>query len=74
MAATISSCKSTKKDSTAGDEAVALVGPTFNADSAYAYCEQQCLFGPRTMNSEAHDKCAQWIVNKFKQFGCEVTT
>ena len=74
MAATISSCKSTKKDSTAGDEAVALVGPTFNADSAYAYCEQQCLFGPRTMNSEAHDKCAQWIINKFKQFGCEVTT
>lgn len=74
MAATISSCKSTKKDSTAGDETVALVGPTFNADSAYAYCEQQCLFGPRTMNSEAHDKCAQWIVNKFKQFGCEVTT
>lgn len=74
MAATISSCKSAKKDSTAGDEAVALVGPTFNADSAYAYCEQQCLFGPRTMNSEAHDKCAQWIVNKFKQFGCEVTT
>lgn len=74
MAATISSCKSAKKDSTAGDETVALVGPTFNADSAYAYCEQQCLFGPRTMNSEAHDKCAQWIVNKFKQFGCEVTT
>ena len=74
MAATISSCKSAKKDSTAGDEAVALVGPTFNADSAYAYCEQQCLFGPRTMNSEAHDKCAQWIINKFKQFGCEVTT
>ena len=38
MAATISSCKSAKKDSTASDEAMTLVGPTFNADSAYAYC------------------------------------
>ena len=24
------------------------------------------------MNSEAHDKCGEWIVSKFKQFGCEV--
>lgn len=26
------------------------------------------------MNSEAHDKCGEWIVSKFKQFGCEVET
>ena len=48
------------------------VGPQFIADSAYAYCEAQCQFGPRTMNSEAHDKCARWIEQKFRQFGCEV--
>ena len=46
------------------------VGPAFNADSALAYCAAQCDFGPRVMNSEAHDKCGEWIVSKFKQFGC----
>ena len=50
------------------------VGPAFNADSALAYCAAQCDFGPRVMNSEAHDKCGEWIVSKFKQFGCEVET
>ena len=50
------------------------VGPTFNADSALAFCEVQCDFGPRIMNSEAHEKCGKWIVEKFRQFGCEVET
>ena len=48
------------------------VGPQFLADSAYAFCEAQCAFGPRTMNSEAHEKCARWIEQKFRQYGCEV--
>ena len=50
------------------------VSPTFNADSALAFCEVQCDFGPRIMNSEAHEKCGKWIVEKFRQFGCEVET
>ena len=50
------------------------VGSTFNADSALAFCEVQCDFGPRIMNSEAHEKCGKWIVEKFRQFGCEVET
>ena len=50
------------------------VGPAFNADSAYAYVQAQCDFGPRTMNSEAHEQCANWIIRKFQQFGCDVTT
>lgn len=50
------------------------VGPTFNADSALAFCEAQCDFGPRIMNSEAHEKCGEWIVEKFRQFGCEIET
>lgn len=50
------------------------VGPAFNADSAYAYIQAQCDFGPRTMNSEAHEQCADWIIRKFQQFGCDVTT
>ena len=71
--ATISSCKSSKKNTDTDDsDAVATIGPEFNADSAYAYCAAQCDFGPRTMNSEAHDRCADWIEQKFRQFGCEV--
>ncbi len=45
---------------------------TFNADSAYAYCAAQCAFGPRVMNTEAHDKCGEWLKAKFAQFGCVV--
>ena len=49
-------------------------GPQFDADSALAFCYGQCAFGPRTMNSAAHDQCEAWIVDKFKQYGCEVET
>ena len=55
-------------------EKVQPVGPDFNADSAYIYLQEQCDFGPRTMNSTAHDKCEKWIIQKFKQYGCKVTT
>ncbi len=49
------------------------VGPDFSADSAFAFCQLQCDFGPRTMNSEAHDLCGQWIAERFSQYGMEVT-
>ncbi len=49
------------------------VGPAFNADSAYYYVERQCSFGPRTMNSPAHEQCKEWIAAQFRQMGCEVT-
>ena len=49
-------------------------GPAFNADSAYAMTKAQCNFGPRDMNSEAHDRCAEWIISRFKQYGCKVQT
>ena len=53
-------------------EKVNPVGPTFNADSAYAFCAAQCDFGYRSMNTEAHDQCADWIADKFRSYGCEV--
>jgi hypothetical protein len=64
------------RQQTASSDPVAAtpVGPAFVADSAYAYCEQQCAFGPRTMNSAAHDLCGQWIASKFQSFGLTVTT
>lgn len=72
IACSCGSCKSAKKDSAADLDTIGLVGPTFNADSAYAYTAAQCDFGPRTMNSRAHDLCADWIMAKFRQYGCEV--
>lgn len=49
------------------------VGPAFSADSAYTFCQQQCAFGPRTMNSEAHELCGQWIAAQFQSYGMTVT-
>ena len=50
------------------------VGPSFNADSAYAFIKALCDFGPRDINSRGHDLCGEWIVSKFKEYGCKVTT
>ena len=47
-------------------------GPIFNPDSAITFTAKQCSFGPRIMNSPAHDACREWIVSKFAQYGCTV--
>ena len=62
-------CSTTKKSQTTEQPVVSI---EFNADSAYAFCAAQCDFGPRTMNSVAHDQCAQWIQQKFLQYGYQV--
>ena len=49
------------------------VGPTFMADSAFLFCQKQCDFGPRSMNSEAHEQCGEWIASKFRAYGMTVT-
>lgn len=74
--ACFASCKHTKKGANddADTVAVVLAGPKFNADSAVAFAAAQCAFGPRTMNSKAHDDCEAWIIKKFKQYGCKVQT
>ncbi len=59
-----------KKKSTTAEYVQPLI--TFNADSAYQFCAAQCEFGPRMMNSEAHDRCGEWIKEKFHQYGCTV--
>ncbi len=61
-----------RKQATSETETATVAGPVFNADSAYLFCQQQCDFGPRTMNSKAHDNCEQWIINKFKGYGMTV--
>lgn len=67
------SCNSKKGAAADAVQAARSVAVSFNADSAYAFCEAQCAFGPRTMNSGAHDKCGEWIKEKFRQYGMDVT-
>ena len=71
----LAACSNTNKSTQGGGEQTetAAAGPDFCADSAYAYCAAQCAFGPRTMNSAAHDSCGQWIAGKFRGFGLSVT-
>ncbi|MBQ1584124.1 MAG: M28 family peptidase [Muribaculaceae bacterium] len=66
----MTSCGTTKKSQ---QNSQSVVNIEFNADSAYAFCAAQCAFGPRTMNSEAHERCLQWIQQKFQDYGCQVT-
>ena len=69
----LSSC-SLRKQAANSDVVVRQpVGPAFCGDSAYAFCQKQCEFGPRTMHSKAHDDCAQWITQKFEGYGLTVT-
>lgn len=71
MAWLMVSCGNLRKQT--GDEtAMQPVGPVFNADSAFLYCQKQCDFGPRVMNSQAHDDCGQWIADQFRGYGMEV--
>ena len=46
--------------------------PVFNEDSAYTYIAEQCAFGPRVMNSVAHDSCGDYIAEKFRGYGAKI--
>lgn len=45
----------------------------FSADSAFAWIQRQCDFGARTPGSEAHRRCGDFIVEKFKTYGLTVS-
>lgn len=76
MALAIIACssKSGSTNTAATDETQKKVVnvPYFNADSAYDYIQAQVDFGPRTMNSAAHDACGDWLASKLAQFGATV--
>lgn len=74
LAYSCASCKNTGSQQGGKENVATPVGPEFNADSALAFCARQCEFGPRTMNSEAHERCAEWIITQFERYGCKVNT
>ena len=53
-------CCKNGQQTTTEDSSALVDAPAFCEDSAYAYVAEQCKFGPRTMNSEAHDKCGDY--------------
>lgn len=67
----IAGCEPEVTDSpTPPKEAVKV--PGFNADSAYAYVQQQVDFGPRVPNTAAHDSCGNWLASKLEALGAKV--
>jgi len=55
-----------------GDKTQAINVPVFNADSAYLYVKQQVDFGPRVPNTPAHEKCADFLVQKLEKYSKDV--
>ena len=76
MVALLSSCSSCNNGNNGnqGDSitVVESVAPAFDADSAYSYVAHQCAFGPRTMNSAAHDSCGNYIAREMARHGAVV--
>jgi hypothetical protein len=71
----LQACQSNKTENKETEETqtVKLVSPEFNPDSAFAYVKTQVEFGPRIPSTPAHAKCAEFLVEKLKSFGGEVT-
>ena len=46
--------------------------PTFSADSAYTYVEQQLAFGARVPGTKAHEACGDWLVSELARHGAQV--
>lgn len=68
------SCKNQNQTARSAEaDTVAVTQVRFDADSAYASVVAQCDFGPRVPNSEAHRRCGDYIVSRFKSFGLTVT-
>ncbi len=66
------SCKTDNKKTNVAETKTELTFPAFNKDSAYQFVRQQINFGPRIPNSPAHEKCADWFVEKFESYGAVV--
>lgn len=69
------SCKKTgdKPEVSQGNGQIHVEVPAFDADTAYAFVEQQVAFGPRVPGTNAHSRAADYFVGRFTAFGAAVT-
>ena len=74
LASVFSSCSNTEKDDkhqlVASENKV--IFPTFNADSAYAFVQEQVDFGPRIPNTTEHQKAGDRIIERLESYGAKV--
>lgn len=56
--------KTKKEDKTL----VQMESPAFDADSAFAFVKAQTDFGPRVPNTQAHERCADYLISHLHQF------
>ena len=73
LAVTACKEKPQQNDTTQTVDQPLVAAPAFDADSAYRYIDRQLAFGPRVPNTSAHVNTGDYIVAKFKEFGCQVT-
>ena len=66
VALTLTACQPNPTAADNNAAAATIPVPAFNADSAYAFTQMQVDFGPRVTGSDAHRKCGDWAVAKFK--------
>lgn len=65
--------KKTNNNETDSTKVVSNVNvPFFNSDSAYNFIKAQVDFGSRVPNSDAHKKCADYLITKLKSFTKDV--
>lgn len=65
-------CVACGKSKTVSDSVNMPDLPTFSADSAYSYVEQQMAFGCRVPNSQSHTDCARFLQERLWQCGARV--
>ena len=71
----LNGCKENKQQTTNSETTeknVQTPCPSFEADSAFAYIQAQCDFGPRVPGTKAWERCSDWIVSRFEQSGLSV--
>ena len=67
-------CKTkTSSEETTEQQVKLVASPVFNPDSAYAFVQRQVDFGPRVPNSPAHKLCGDYLIDKLKKYGLQVT-
>lgn len=66
-------CKQQSQTAISGDEdTIAITKVAFNPDSAFVTLEDQCAFGPRVPNSDAHRNCGDYLTTRFRERGLDV--
>jgi len=61
------STRSNQKKEQSSEKKTVII-PHFNADSAYYFVKKQVDFGPRVPGTQAHEACADWLVEKFSNY------